>query len=124
MNSLGLHEAAAFLRMHPEEVRRRARLGLLPGAKPWKRWVFIEADLADYLRSLYSPVRQALRVTPGKENECHFVTCDIFSRFRRNNERSYLGDGWPSGPMFIWACDGSRATPTAALAVLLRAAHH
>jgi hypothetical protein len=60
MNSLGLHEAAAFLRMHPEEVRRRARLGLLPGAKPGKRWVFIEADLADYLRSLYSPPRQAL----------------------------------------------------------------
>ena len=52
MKSIGLHEAAAFLRMHPEEVRRRARLGLLPGAKPGKRWVFIEADLADYLRKL------------------------------------------------------------------------
>jgi hypothetical protein len=76
MKSLGLHEAAAFLRMHPEEVRRRARLGLVPAAKPGKRWVFIEADLADYLRSLYSPSRQALRVTPGKENECHFVNAE------------------------------------------------
>jgi hypothetical protein len=37
MKSLGLHEAAAFLRMHPEEVRRRARSGQLPGAKAGKR---------------------------------------------------------------------------------------
>ena len=65
MKSLGLHEAAAFLRMHPEEVRRRDRVGLVPGAKPGKRWVFIEADLADYLRGLYADPRQALRVTPG-----------------------------------------------------------
>ena len=74
MKSLGLHEAASFLRMHPEEVRRRARLGLLPGAKPGKRWVFLEQDLADYLRGLYAGPRQALQVTLGKEIQtCHFA---------------------------------------------------
>ena len=74
MKSLGLHEAASFLRMHPEEVRRRARLGLLPGAKPGKRWVFLEQDLADYLRRLYARPRQALQVMLGKEVEtCHFA---------------------------------------------------
>jgi len=72
MKSLALDEAAAFLRMHPEEVRRRARLGLIPAAKPGKRWVFLEADLADYLRSLYAAPRQALRVTLRKEvANCH-----------------------------------------------------
>ncbi|XYJ11993.1 helix-turn-helix domain-containing protein [Telluria sp. B2] len=55
MNTLDLKQAAAFLRMHPEEVRRRAKLGLLPGAKPGKSWVFIEDDLAAWLRGQYLP---------------------------------------------------------------------
>ncbi|TAK87721.1 MAG: DNA-binding protein [Betaproteobacteria bacterium] len=76
MRTLALVEAAQFLKMHPESVRRRARMGQLPGAKAGKRWVFIEADLADYLRSLYALPRQALRVTPGKENECHFASVE------------------------------------------------
>jgi hypothetical protein len=42
--------------MHPEEVRRRARSGLLPGAKAGKRWVFLEDDLVAYLRALYAPL--------------------------------------------------------------------
>jgi hypothetical protein len=72
MQTLDLHQAAAFLKMHPEEIRKRARLGQLPGAKAGKRWVFIEDDLAAYLRSLYAPIRQALRVTLRKEvQDCH-----------------------------------------------------
>ncbi|MCQ9376072.1 hypothetical protein NMQ14_17630 [Methyloversatilis sp. XJ19-13] len=58
--------------MHPEEVRRRAKRGVIPGAKAGRSWVFIDIDLADYLRSLYAGSRQALRVTFGKEKvECH-----------------------------------------------------
>ena len=45
MNTLDLKRAAEFLKMRPEEVRRRARMGLLPGAKAGKRWVFIDDDL-------------------------------------------------------------------------------
>lgn len=72
MRTLDLEEAAAFLKMHPEEVRRRAKLGQLPGAKPGKSWVFLEDDLAEYLRSIYSEPRQALQVTPTKEQQkCH-----------------------------------------------------
>jgi hypothetical protein len=33
MKTLDLHEAAHFLRMHPEEVRRRAKEGRIPGPK-------------------------------------------------------------------------------------------
>ena len=33
MKTLALAEAAAFLHMHPEELRRRAKAGLIPGAK-------------------------------------------------------------------------------------------
>ena len=72
MRTLSLIEAANFLKMHAEEVRRRAKAGLIPGAKAGKCWVFIDDDLAEYLRSLYAEPRQALRVTWRKElTECH-----------------------------------------------------
>jgi hypothetical protein len=78
MRTLDLREAATFLKLHPEEVRRRARMGVLPGAKAGKRWVFIDLDLADYLRSLYARPRQALRVTERKEvNECHSIDAAV-----------------------------------------------
>lgn len=74
MQSLDLRQAAQFLKIHPEELRRRAKMGQIPGAKVGRAWVFLLEDLADYLRSLYSRPRQALRVTLRKElAECHFA---------------------------------------------------
>ena len=73
LTTLDLAEAAAFLRMHPEEVRSRAKRGLIPGAKAGRRWVFLEVDLADYLRARYPRPRQALRVTPLEETVCHYA---------------------------------------------------
>ena len=67
MKTLNLHEAAAFLRMHPEEVRTRAKRGLIPGAKPGKRWVFLEDDLAAFVRSLYAAPRPPLRSKPADQ---------------------------------------------------------
>lgn len=66
MRTFNLHEAAQFLHMHPEEVRRRAKLGLLPGAKLGKLWVFLEDDLVEHVRSQYAKSQQALQVTPRK----------------------------------------------------------
>jgi len=66
MNTLTLLEAAAFLKMHPEEVRCRARRGAIPACKPGRRWVFIDDDLAAFLRDKYPSYRQALRVTSEK----------------------------------------------------------
>jgi hypothetical protein len=62
MKTLNLSEAAAFLHMHPEEVRMRAKRGLIPGAKIGRCWVFIDLDLADFIRSQYPVRRQALPV--------------------------------------------------------------
>jgi hypothetical protein len=59
MRSLDLHEAAGFLRMSPAVLRRHAREGRLKAAKPGKRWVFLEDDLAAYLGQLYAGRRQA-----------------------------------------------------------------
>jgi len=51
--------------MHPEEVRRRARLGQLPGARPPQRRVFVLEDLAAHLRSLYAAPEAAQSVWRG-----------------------------------------------------------
>ena len=69
--TLNLEEAAAFLHMHPEEVRTRTKRGIIPGAKAGRRWVFLEVDLAGFVRSLYPVRRQALQVTTSEEGICH-----------------------------------------------------
>lgn len=53
MKTLNLEEAAAFLHMHPYTVMQKVNAGEIPGAKPGKRWVFIEDDLLQYLRAQY-----------------------------------------------------------------------
>jgi hypothetical protein len=40
--------------MTPEGLRIKACKGVIPGAKPGKRWVFKEDDRDQYLRSLYA----------------------------------------------------------------------
>lgn len=71
LRTFTLEEAASFLHMHPEEVRTRAKRGVIPGAKTGRRWVFLEIDLVEFVRSLYPVRRQALQVT-SQEAVCHF----------------------------------------------------
>jgi|ERR1700722_5713753 len=59
MRTLDLAQAAQFLLMSPAVLRQKARLGLVKAAKPGKRWVFLEDDLAEYLGQLYAGRRQA-----------------------------------------------------------------
>lgn len=53
-DTLDLQEAAQFLKMNPEVLRRKAASAEIPGAKPGKCWCFHKDDLANYLRSLYA----------------------------------------------------------------------
>jgi excisionase family DNA binding protein len=76
MKTLNLEEAAQFLKLHPEEVRRRAKAGILPGAKLGKRWAFIDDDLAAYMRSLYPSPRQALQVGHREKTLCHSLNVE------------------------------------------------
>ncbi|MET0015035.1 MAG: helix-turn-helix domain-containing protein [Sedimenticola sp.] len=55
---LSLLEAAAFLRMAPETLRRKARSGEVPAAKPGKQWIFIVEDLIQFVRSQYNTKSQ------------------------------------------------------------------
>lgn len=68
MKTLTIKEAADFLQIHPQTLRNRAACGDIPGAKIGRAWVFIEIDIADYLRSQYH--RRTLQ-GDGKETLCH-----------------------------------------------------
>jgi len=78
MPTVSLVEAARFLHLHPEELRKRARSGRIPGAKIGRCWVFLQEDLAAYLRSLYGSPWQALQVTfPKEEKICHLANAAV-----------------------------------------------
>jgi excisionase family DNA binding protein len=49
-----MQEAARLLRMSQDALMRKARAGIVPGCRPGRQWVFIEADLLAYLRDLVS----------------------------------------------------------------------
>lgn len=70
MRTLDLNEAADMLRMHPVTLAERAAAGAIPGAKIGKRWIFIDEDLFEWIRSKYRtpteikpPLFQASQVT-------------------------------------------------------------
>ncbi len=65
--TLTLKKAAAFLNLSPEALRRKAKAGEIPGAKIGKRWIFLQEDLVEYIRSQYASGRRATRVTSNEE---------------------------------------------------------
>jgi len=44
-DTLTTEEAAAYLRLHPRTVEKKARKGLLPAAKTGRKWLFRRTDL-------------------------------------------------------------------------------
>jgi hypothetical protein len=83
MQILDLTEAANFLLMNPEVLRRKAYLGNVPGRKAGKKWVFIKEHLADWVSGRYPDRGQSLRVIDGglTKNEvsevCQFTNVKI-----------------------------------------------
>ena len=53
MQTFDIQEAAAFLKLHPVTLYRMAARGEIPAARPGKKWVFLDVDLADWLRAKY-----------------------------------------------------------------------
>jgi excisionase family DNA binding protein len=73
--TMSLKEAARYLKLSQEALRRKAKAGVIPGAKLGKSWVFYQPDLVEYLRSRYPRPRPLYRtivtrvvvVTPSQE---------------------------------------------------------
>src|SRR6185312_1874663 len=59
----GLERAAQILRVHPSTARELAKARKIPGRKVGRAWVFVEADLLDFLRG--EPCRSTNEGTCG-----------------------------------------------------------
>ncbi len=57
MKTLDIREAAQFLKMNPEVLRRKAKLNQVPGRKTGRSWVFIEEQLAQWIKADYAEIR-------------------------------------------------------------------
>ncbi len=68
--TLDLHTAAAFLLVHWQTLRAKAKAGDIPAAKLGRRWVFLKADLVSYLRSQYSYGRPRSQVQHIGDSLC------------------------------------------------------
>jgi hypothetical protein len=65
VQSLYLTEAAEFLKMNPEVLRRKAKSGEIPGRKAGKHWIFIREHLADWVSGRYPEPRLDLQRGDG-----------------------------------------------------------
>ncbi|RSU56247.1 DNA-binding protein [Sphingomonas koreensis] len=68
---LTLRQAADFLGVHPNTVRRYARLAAIPCAKIGRDWRFLEADLVAWLRGRYPDDARMHLGADGKEARWH-----------------------------------------------------
>ncbi|MBX3694213.1 MAG: helix-turn-helix domain-containing protein [Steroidobacteraceae bacterium] len=75
MKTLNLQQAAALLLIHPVTLQAKARAGEIPGAKPGRRWVFVEDDLRAYLRAQYA--RRALQGDSMENVQCRSTDARI-----------------------------------------------
>jgi hypothetical protein len=66
MKILTLKQAAEFLGMNREVLRRKAKAGEIPGTKELGDWRFIDDDLVSFLRGSYP----SARVLQGQEEQC------------------------------------------------------
>ena len=65
----GLNDAAAFLKMNSEVLRRQAKSGFIPGRKTGKSWVFVQEHLADWVSGRYPEHGQGLQVIDTQQTE-------------------------------------------------------
>jgi len=78
VQTLSLKQAAVFLQMSPSTLRDKVKSGLIPAAKPGKKWVFLEDDLVTFLRSLYAVPGQApLSGSSEEKSLCHYTNAVI-----------------------------------------------
>ena len=76
METLLLQEAAAFLHMNAEVLRRKAKLGEIPGRRAGRKWVFVKEHLADFISGRYSGPERKPQVVDGTTTRevklCHY----------------------------------------------------
>ena len=77
--TMDLQRAAEFLNMSASALRYKAKQGIVKGAKPAKRWVFLKHDLVAFIRSHYDVhVEMPLSDSIHREVKiCHSINAEI-----------------------------------------------
>ena len=78
-NLLTLRQTAELLQVNPETVRRLAQAGKIPSAKIGRKWVFIQQDLAQYIRNQYSITESVVQVVDKDEESLCQSTLETLS---------------------------------------------
>ncbi len=84
MGTFDLGQAADFLKVSPCTAQEMAASGELPGAKIGRAWVFLEEDLADWLREQINFQRQQRQ---SKKTNLSEVATSSTTRICRNTRR-------------------------------------
>ena len=63
MRTLSLDEASSFLRLSPHEIITQVELGRLPGAKFNNELIFIDLDLAHFVRRHYCSANEITKTS-------------------------------------------------------------
>lgn len=76
--TLDLEQAAKFLHMSCSALRAKAKSGVVRGAKPARRWVFLVAELEAYLCSLYPETveKRSSDITHREVKKCHSINVE------------------------------------------------
>lgn len=69
ITTFDLIQAATFLKMNSEVLRRQAKAGIIPGRKTGKSWVFVQEHLADWISGRYPDNGQSLQVIDTQQIE-------------------------------------------------------
>jgi excisionase family DNA binding protein len=92
--TLTLEEAAHFLKMSPECLRRKVKAGDIPGCKPGKKWVFLEDRLVEWLSisnlKAANPLNLNINET-SKETKCQSTNVKTSGGY---NLRPHRGKGY------------------------------
>jgi hypothetical protein len=88
IDTLNLNEAAEYLKMNAEVLRRQAKAGKVPGRKTGKSWVFIKQHLADWVSGRYPEPGRELRVIDGNKQMEDIQKCRSTNAVKRGGYNS------------------------------------
>jgi hypothetical protein len=90
VNILDLNEAANFLKMNPEVLRRKAKAGHIPGKKAGKCWIFVKEHLADWVSGRYADLRREVQEVDKFKQEdnkqCQFTSAKTHGGFNSQHQ--------------------------------------
>ena len=92
IKTMGIDEAAEFIRVHPVTLSKMAHEGEIPAAKPGKEWVFINIDLVEWLRSKYK-TQASVSDQTKRTNKCHSTNVKI-QLPGGTNSKAQMGNGY------------------------------